>query len=65
MIKSAVVPVAGMGTRMLPATKSQPKEMLPVGKKPIVQYVVEELVAAGIEQLLFVTGRGKNSIEDH
>jgi UTP--glucose-1-phosphate uridylyltransferase len=65
LIKSAVVPVAGMGTRMLPATKSQPKEMLPVGKKPIVQYVVEELVAAGIEQLLFVTGRGKNSIEDH
>ena len=50
---------------MLPATKSQPKEMLPVGKKPIVQYVVEELVEAGIEQLLFVTGRGKNSIENH
>src|SRR6267154_5093909 len=65
LIRSAVVPVAGMGTRMLPATKSQPKEMLPVGKKPIVQYVVEELVAAGIEQLLFVTGRGKNSIENH
>ena len=65
MIKSAVVPVAGMGTRMLPATKSQPKEMLPVGKKPIVQYVVEELVAAGIEQVLFVTGRGKQSIENH
>ena len=65
MIRSAVVPVAGLGTRMLPATKSQPKEMLPVGKKPIVQYVVEELVEAGIEQLLFVTGRGKNSIENH
>ncbi len=65
MITSAVVPVAGIGTRMLPATKSQPKEMLPVGKKPIVQYVVEELVHSGIEQLLFVTGRGKNSIENH
>src|SRR6266852_5018137 len=64
-IDLAVVPVAGMGTRMLPATKSQPKEMLPVGKKPIVQYVVEELVAAGIEQILFVTGRGKHSIENH
>jgi len=65
LITSAVVPVAGMGTRMLPATKSQPKEMLPVGKKPIVQYVVEELVAAGIEEILFVTGRGKHSIENH
>jgi UTP--glucose-1-phosphate uridylyltransferase len=65
LITSAVVPVAGMGTRMLPATKSQPKEMLPVGKKPIVQYVVEELVSAGIEQILFVTGRGKHSIENH
>src|SRR5258708_4507373 len=65
MITSAVVPVAGIGTRMLPATKSQPKEMLPVGKKPIVQYVVEELVHSGIEQLLFITGRGKNSIENH
>ena len=65
MLTSAVVPVAGIGTRMLPATKSQPKEMLPVGKKPIVQYVVEELVSAGIEQILFVTGRGKHSIENH
>jgi UTP--glucose-1-phosphate uridylyltransferase len=65
LITSAVVPVAGIGTRMLPATKSQPKEMLPVGKKPIVQYVVEELVHSGIEQLLFVTGRGKHSIENH
>ncbi len=64
-IKNAVVPVAGLGTRLLPATKSQPKEMLPVGKKPIVQYVVEELSDSGIERLLFVTGRGKHSIEDH
>ncbi len=65
MITSAVVPVAGLGTRMLPATKSQPKEMLPVGKKPIVQYVVEELVRSGIEQVLFITGKNKASIENH
>lgn len=64
-IRSAVVPVAGLGTRLLPATKSQPKEMLPVGKKPIVQYVVEELERSGIQRVLFVTGRGKSSIEDH
>jgi UTP--glucose-1-phosphate uridylyltransferase len=61
----AVVPVAGLGTRLLPATKSQPKEMLPVVGKPVVQYVVEELAAVGIERVLFVTGRGKSSIEDH
>ena len=60
-----MVPVAGLGTRLLPATKSQPKEMLPVAKKPIVQYVVEELGRAGIDRLLFVTGRGKHSIENH
>ncbi len=65
VIKSAVVPVAGHGTRLLPATKSQPKEMLPVARKPIVQYVVEELVRNGIEQILFVTGRNKASIENH
>jgi UTP--glucose-1-phosphate uridylyltransferase len=65
VIQSAVVPVAGLGTRLLPATKSQPKEMLPVARKPIVQYVVEELVTNGIEQILFVTGRNKSSIEDH
>jgi UTP--glucose-1-phosphate uridylyltransferase len=65
VIKSAVVPVAGHGTRLLPATKSQPKEMLAVGRKPIVQYVVEELVRNGIEQILFVTGRNKTSIENH
>jgi UTP--glucose-1-phosphate uridylyltransferase len=64
-IKNAVIPVAGLGTRLLPATKSQPKEMLPVGKKPIVQYIVEELHLCGVERVLFVTGRGKSSIEDH
>jgi UTP--glucose-1-phosphate uridylyltransferase len=61
----AVVPVAGQGTRLLPSTKSQPKEMLPVGRKPVVQYVVEELSLSGIRQLLFVTGPGKTSIENH
>lgn len=64
-IRKAVIPVAGPGTRLLPATKSQPKEMLPVGRKPTVQYVVEELAQAGITQVLFVTGRKKTSIEDH
>jgi len=64
-IRNAVIPVAGLGTRLLPATKSQPKEMLPVGRKPIVQYVVEELERSNIERVLFVTGRGKTSIEDH
>lgn len=65
MIRSAIVPVAGHGTRLLPATKSQPKEMLPVARKPIVQYVAEELAANGVNQLLFVTGRNKTSIENH
>ncbi len=65
VIRSAIVPVAGLGTRLLPATKSQPKEMLPVARKPIVQYVIEELVANGVEQVLFITGRNKSSIEDH
>ena len=64
-ITKAVLPVAGLGTRLLPATKSQPKEMLPVGHKPVVQYVVEELVDQGIDKFLFVTGRKKRSIEDH
>ena len=64
-IRSAVIPVAGMGTRLLPCTKSQPKEMLPVGRKPVVQYVVEEFENAGMERILFVTGRGKHAIEDH
>ncbi len=64
-IKKAVIPAAGMGTRMLPATKSQPKEMLPVGRKPTIQYVVEELAAAGIKQILIITGQKKRAIEDH
>ncbi len=64
-ITDAVVPVGGLGTRLLPATRSQPKEMLPVVDKPVVQYVVEELVGAGIARLLLVTGRRKRAIEDH
>ena len=61
----AVVPVAGLGTRLLPATKSQPKEMLPVGRKPVVQYVCEELTGAGLRRILFITGPGKTSLENH
>ncbi|HEX3809393.1 MAG TPA: UTP--glucose-1-phosphate uridylyltransferase GalU [Rhizomicrobium sp.] len=64
-VRKAVLPVAGMGTRFLPATKAVPKEMLPVVDKPVVQYAVEEARAAGIEQFIFVTGRGKHVIEDH
>lgn len=64
-INIAVVPVAGLGTRLLPATKSQPKEMLPVGRKPVVQYVVEELAHIGMQRILFITGPGKASIENH
>jgi len=64
-IKKAILPVAGFGTRFLPATKAQPKEMLPVVDKPVVQYLVEEAVASGIEEIIFVTGRGKRAIEDH
>ena len=64
-IDIAVIPVAGLGTRLLPATKSQPKEMLPVGRKPVVQYVVEELTRVGITRVLFITGPGKASIENH
>ncbi len=64
-IDLAIVPVAGQGTRLLPSTKSQPKEMLPVGRKPVVQYVVEELMLSGIRRVLFVTGPGKTSIENH
>ena len=65
IVPIAVVPVAGLGTRLLPATKSQPKEMLPVAKKPVVQYVVEELEANGVKQILFITGKNKTSIENH
>jgi UTP--glucose-1-phosphate uridylyltransferase len=61
----AIIPAAGLGTRFLPVTKAQPKEMLPVVDKPVIQYVVEEAVAAGVEDILIVTGRGKRAIEDH
>jgi UTP--glucose-1-phosphate uridylyltransferase len=64
-VKKAVFPVAGLGTRFLPATKSSPKEMLPLIDKPLVHYVVEEAVASGIENILFVTGRGKRALEDY
>jgi UTP--glucose-1-phosphate uridylyltransferase len=64
-VTDAIIPVAGLGTRLLPATRSQPKEMLPVLDKPVVQYVVEELVQSGISRVLFVTGRRKRAIEDH
>jgi len=64
-IKKAVFPVAGLGTRFLPATKALPKEMLPVVDKPLIQYAVEEALDAGIEQIIFVTGRGKTALEDH
>jgi len=64
-VRKAVFPVGGMGTRFLPATKAMPKEMLPVVDKPLIQYVVEEAQAAGIEEFIFVTGRGKTAIEDH
>jgi UTP--glucose-1-phosphate uridylyltransferase len=65
LIRKAVFPVAGLGTRMLPATKALPKEMLPVVDRPLIQYAFEEARAAGIEQFVFVTGRGKSLIEDH
>src|SRR6516164_3404178 len=64
-VRKAVLPAAGLGTRFLPATKAQPKEMLNVVDKPQIQYVVEECVASGIEHIIIVTGKGKNSIEDH
>ena len=64
-VRKAVLPAAGLGTRFLPATKAMPKEMLPVVDKPLIQYVVEECVASGIDNIIIVTGRGKNAIEDH
>ena len=64
-VKKAIFPVAGLGTRFLPATKAQPKEMLPVVDKPLIQYAVEEAYAAGVRQMIFVTGRHKRAIEDH
>jgi UTP--glucose-1-phosphate uridylyltransferase len=65
MIKKAIFPVGGLGTRFLPATKAMPKEMLPVVDKPLIQYAVEEAAAAGVEEFIFVTGRNKSAIEDH
>ncbi|MEW6037661.1 MAG: UTP--glucose-1-phosphate uridylyltransferase GalU [Pseudomonadota bacterium] len=65
VIRKAVFPVAGLGTRFLPATKASPKEMLPVVDKPLIQYAVEEAVAAGIDEMVFITGRSKNAIMDH
>lgn len=64
-VRKAIIPVAGLGTRFLPATKAQPKEMLPVVDKPVIQYIVEEAVASGIEEIIFVTSMGKRAIEDH
>src|ERR1044071_8337515 len=64
-VRKAVFPVAGLGTRILPATKAMPKEMLPVVDKPLIQYAIEEAKAAGIEQFYFVTGRAKRATEDH
>jgi len=64
-VRKAIFPVGGLGTRFLPATKAIPKEMLPVVDKPLIEYAVEEARAAGIEEFIFVTGRGKSAIEDH
>src|SRR3989304_4476831 len=64
-VTKAVFPVAGMGSRFLPATKASPKEMMPVVDKPLIQYAVEEAVAAGITDMVFITGRNKRAIEDH
>ena len=64
-VRKAVFPVGGLGTRFLPATKAMPKEMLPVVDRPLIQYAVDEAIEAGIEQMIFVTGRGKSAIEDH
>ena len=64
-VKKAVIPAAGLGTRFLPATKAQPKEMLPIVDKPTIQYIVEEAVASGIEDIIIITGRSKRAIEDH
>src|SRR5437667_9227979 len=64
-IRKAVFPAAGLGTRFLPATKAQPKEMLPLVDKPLIQYVVEEALHSGVDNIIIITGRGKNAIEDH
>lgn len=64
-VRKAIIPAAGLGTRFLPATKAQPKEMLPIVDKPILQYIIEEAISSGIEEILIITGRNKKSIEDH
>ena len=64
-VRKAIIPATGLGTRFLPATKSQPKEMLPIVDKPTLQYIIEEAIESGIEEILIVTGRSKKSIEDH
>ena len=64
-IRKAVIPAAGLGTRFLPATKAQPKEMLPIVDKPAIQYIIEEAIQSGIEEILIITGRNKRAIEDH
>ena len=64
-VRKAIIPAAGLGTRFLPATKAQAKEMLPIVDKPTIQYIIEEAVASGIEDIIIVTGRNKRSIEDH
>lgn len=64
-VKKAIIPAAGLGTRFLPATKAMPKEMLPIVDKPTIQYIVEEAINSGIEDILIVTGKGKRAIEDH
>jgi len=65
IVKKVIIPVGGFGTRFLPATKAQPKEMLPIVDKPVIQYLVEEAVASGVKEIILVTGRGKRAIEDH
>ena len=64
-VKKAIIPAAGLGTRFLPATKAQPKEMLPIVDKPTIQYIIEEAIESGIEEILVITGRNKKCIEDH
>ena len=64
-VRKAIIPAAGLGTRFLPATKAQPKEMLPIVDKPTIQFIIEEAIASGIEDILIITGRGKRAIEDH
>ena len=64
-VRKAIIPAAGLGTRFLPATKAQPKEMLPIVDKPTIQYIIEEAVASGIEDIIIISGRGKQTIENH